>query len=273
MDHQVDLTRYAERIGYSGEFRANFATLTAIQQAQTCSIPFENFSVLLHQPVKIDLASLEEKLVTQWRGGYCFEQNSLLLGVLNQIGFDAKPFSGRVRIDRSRDMTPPRTHLFVMVTLDGKTWVVDSGVGSLSLTSPIEFVEDLVQQTSHEPRRVVRESSVYFHQALRGVDWIDVYEFTGEQMPMIDREVSNWWTSTCPDAKFSQNMMASVARPNGERLALLNGTFVHRNDGEVLREIEIRSDAQLHEILGQEFGLLFPTGTDLGSVGCPWRTN
>ena len=147
MDHQVDLTRYAERIGYSGEFRANFATLTAIQQAQTCSIPFENFSVLLRHPVYIDLPFLEEKLVTQWRGGYCFEQNSLLLGVLNQIGFDAKPFSGRVRIDRSRDMTPPRTHLFVMVTLDGKTWVVDSGVGSLSLTSPIEFVEDLVQQT------------------------------------------------------------------------------------------------------------------------------
>ncbi len=273
MSHEIDLARYAERIGFSGEFKPDFATLAAIQYGQTTNIPFENLEILRGLSVNIDLASLEDKLVNQGRGGYCFEQNSLLLGVLLQIGFQARPHAGRVRIDRPRSELPPRTHLFVMVDLDDKTWIVDSGVGSMSLSSPILFELNIVQETIHEPRRITLENGVYFHETLVGDEWKDTYEFTGEQMPMIDREVSNWWTSTSPNAKFSQNMMSSLARPNGERFGLLNGTFIHRRDTEVLRKIEILSNEQLFEILRAEFGLEFPAGTDLGSVGCPWRQN
>ena len=273
MSHQIDLARYAERIGFSGEYRVDFATLSAIQYGQTTNIPFENLEILRGLPVNIDLASLEEKLVNRKRGGYCFEQNSLLLGVLLQIGFSARPHAGRVRIDRPRNELPPRTHLFVMVDLDDKTWIVDSGVGSMSLSSPILFELDTVQETLHEPRRVTQENGVYFHETLVGDEWRDTYEFTGEQMPMIDREVSNWWTSTSPNAKFSQNMMTSLARPNGERFGLLNGTFIHRRGTEVLRKIEVVSDRELLVLLHEEFGLEFPIGTDLGSVGCPWKTS
>jgi N-hydroxyarylamine O-acetyltransferase len=271
MPHQIDLAKYAARIGFEGEFRPDFATLVAIQFGQTTNIPFENLEILRGLPVNIDSASLEDKLVTRRRGGYCFEQNSLLLAVLLQIGFTAMPHAGRVRIDRPRNEIPPRTHLFVMVDLDDNTWIVDSGVGSMSLSSPILFELNTVQETLHEPRRITQENGVYFHETLIGTEWKDAYEFTGEQMPLIDREVSNWWTSTSPNAKFSQNMMASLARPNGERFGYLNGKFTHRRGVEILREIEVMSDEELFAILREEFGLEFPVGTDLGSVGCPWR--
>ena len=223
------------------------------------------------QAIDLDPAVLEEKLVNQKRGGYCFEQNGLLLEILQQIGFDAHPHAGRVRIGNPRDFLPPRTHLFVMVDLDEVTWIVDSGVGSMSLTSPIRFELDTVQETLHEPRRITQENGVYFHQALLGDEWSDVYEFTGELMPMIDREVSNWWTSTNQKTKFKQNMMAGIALPNGERIGLLNGVFLHRRGAEIIRRIEISSDEQLRQILGDELDLTFPEGTDFGSVGCPWR--
>ena len=271
MSHQIDLAQYARRIGLSGDFKPDFATLSAIQFGQTTHIPFENFSVLLGQPVKLDPRSLEEKLVTQRRGGYCFEQNGLLLQALLQIGFTARPHAGRVRLGRERDELPPRTHLFIQVDLDGTTWIVDSGVGSMSLTAPIRFIENSVQETPHETRRITRENGVYFHQSLVGEDWVDVYEFSGEEMPIIDREVSNWWTSTSPDAKFSQNMMSGLARPNGERFALLNGTFLHRRGKDILREIELKSDEELVVILCERFGLTFPAGTDMGTIGCPWK--
>ena len=271
MSHQIDLALYAERIGFSGEFKPDFVTLSAIQFGQTTNIPFENLEILRGLPIEIDLASLEDKLVAKRRGGYCFEQNSLLLGVLQQIGFQARPHAARVRIGNERSFLPPRTHLFVQVDLDGQTWIIDSGVGSMSLSSPIRFELDAVQETLHEPRRITQENGVYFHQILMSGEWQDVYEFGGEEMPLIDREVANWWTSTCWAAKFRQNMFAGLARPNGERFGLLNGVFIHRKGAEILREITVNSDQELLEILLAEFGLEFPSGTDLGSVGCPWK--
>ena len=271
MPHQIDLTKYADRIGLSEDFKPDFATLAAIQNAHTCSIPFENFSVLLGHPVKLEPEALEGKLVTERRGGYCFEQNGLMLEVLLQIGFNARPHAGRVRMGAERDFLPPRTHLFIQVDLDGRTWIVDSGVGGMSLTSPILFELDQVQTTLHESRRIVKDNGVYFHQAVMGEDWIDVYEFSGEQMPMIDRQVSNWWTSTNPNAKFSQNMMAGIGRANGERVGLLNGVLTHRKGAEIIRKVDIRSDEHLLEVLAEEFGLIFPPDTTFGNVGCPWR--
>ncbi len=269
--HRINLKNYAKRIGLSGDFRPDFETLTAIQNAHTCNIPFENLDVLRDLPIDIEPKQLEDKMINQRRGGYCFEQNGLLLEVLTQIGFDAKPMEARVRIGNPRDYLPPRTHLFVMVELEAISWLVDAGVGGMSLTSPIKFNLDVVQQTLHEPRWISFEDGVYFHQILVGQEWEDVYEFSGHQMPMIDREVSNWWVSTCAKAKFKQNMFLALGRPNGERYGFLNGVFTHRKGAQTLREITVTSDEELLHVLATEFDLVFPAGTDLGNTGCPWK--
>jgi N-hydroxyarylamine O-acetyltransferase len=269
--HQINLENYAKRIGFIGAFKPDFATLAAIQNGHTCSIPFENLDVVRNLPIHIEPEVLEEKMIDQRRGGYCFEHNGLLLEVLSQIGFDAAPMEARVRIGNPRDYLPPRTHLFVLVKLNGDQWIVDGGVGGMSLTSPIKFELEIVQETLHEPRRITKENDVYFHQIHLGSEWEDVYEFSGQQMPMIDREVSNWWVSTCSKAKFKQNMFLALGRPDGERFGYLNGVFTHRKGAEILREITVSSDEHLLEVLKMEFGLVFPVGTDLGMIGCPWK--
>ena len=271
MSHQIDLAQYARRIGLSGEFKPNFETLKAIQYAHTCSIPFENLDVIRDLPIHIEPDKLEEKLINQNRGGYCFEQNGLLYAVLAQIGFDAKPMEARVRIGNPRDFLPPRTHLFVMVKLDNTKWIVDAGVGGMSLTTPIKFELDIEQETPHEPRRVVFEDGVYFHQINLGEKWEDVYEFSGREMPEIDREVSNWWVSTCHKAKFKQNMFVALGRPTGERFGYLNGVFTHRKGTQIIREVPVSNDDELLHLLATEFGLTFPAGTDMGTIGCPWK--
>jgi len=271
MTHRIDLARYAERIGHTGEFKPDFATLATVQNAHTCSIPFENLDVIRNLPISIEPELLEEKMVFQKRGGYCFEQNGLLLEVLKQIGFEAEPMEARVRIGNPRDYLPPRTHLFLQVHLEEDTWIVDAGVGGMSLTSPIRFVLNTEQHTLHEPRRIIRDSGVYFHQIYLGKEWEDVYEFSGQGMPKIDREVSNWWVSTCTMAKFKQNMFLALGRPNGERYGFLNGIFTHRKGADVLREVTVASDEQLLDLFATEFDLTFPAGTTFGSIGCPWR--
>lgn len=270
MSDPIDLSRYCARIGYSGELKSDFPTLARIQAGHSSSIPFENLSVLRDLPIRLDNESLQDKLVNQRQGGYCFEQNGLLLAVLQQVGFHAKPLSGRVRMGMERDFLPPRTHLFIQVDLDGETWLADGGVGGMSLTAPIRFELDIEQETPHETRRIVREDGVYFHQALMNGEWSDVYEFTGEEMPLIDREVGNWWTSTNPRSKFKQGLFCALARSDGERHGLLNDIFTHRRGNEILRRTEIKSHDDLEAILHHEFGINLPPGTEFGPAGSPW---
>src|SRR4051812_23361755 len=194
----MDLDRYFERVGYQGSPEPTLALLTALTEAHAQSIPFENLDVLLERPIEIEPEALFQKLVLDRRGGYCFEQNGLFLAVLNELGFQATPISARVRLQRPREFTPPRTHVFIRVELEGESWLTDVGVGALSLTSPIRLMVEGEQATRHEPRRIVREGARLFHQVRFGTDWHDVCEFTLEEMPPIDRTVANWFTSAHP---------------------------------------------------------------------------
>lgn len=70
--------------------------LNAIVRAHVQTIPFENLDVLLGRPIELEPSALERKLIHDRCGGYCLEQNSLLLCVLTDVGFDAHPLSARV---------------------------------------------------------------------------------------------------------------------------------------------------------------------------------
>ena len=270
--HHFDLEAYKARIGFQGDLEPTFEVLSALARHHVCSIPFENLDVLLGRPIGVEPVEVEQKLVFNRRGGYCFEQNSLMLGVLSQIGFDVKPLSGRVRIDAPIDFLPPRTHLFLVVTLNEVEWIFDAGVGGMSLTSPIRFQPDIEQETLHETRRIINRHGVWIHQARFAADWADAYEFTGELMPAIDREVANWWTSTCPNAKFSKNLFSALALPNGERIGIANDRFTRRKGSEVLEQFKLGSADHLLSVLAERFGLHFPAGTKFGAGKKPWPT-
>lgn len=271
----MDLKPYVKRILYDGPLEPTIAVLRDIQLAHACSIPFENLDVLLGRGISIDDDAIEQKLVHDHRGGYCFEQNSLLMRVLTEIGFSVRPLSARVRVKIPRDVITPRTHLFLRVEIDGIPWWADVGVGGLSPTGPFRLdLLDTEQGTPHEPRRVVSvprsPSPLYFHQAKLVDQWVDVHEFTLEEMPMIDREVGNCWTSTHPKSKFRQNLMLGIARRDGSRVSILNSEFTHRRGAEILQQFSITDPEQLLSLLEEWFGLKFPAGTRFGPPGMAW---
>ncbi len=106
------------------------------------------------------------------------------------------------------------------------------GIGAFSPTAPLRLVPDLEQATLHEPRRITFEEGKYFHQmrlqdGRPGDTWSDVCEFTLEEMPLIDRELANWFTSTHPNSRFRNALMVARAGSNNERYSLQNSEFTH----------------------------------------------
>jgi len=269
-----DLDGYFARIGYAGPTRPDLATLHGVLNAHAQSVPFENLDVLLGRRIYLSPDALYRKLVVERRGGYCFEQNGLLLLVLEALGFSVTPLSARVRYQRPRDFLPARTHLFLKVEIDGAPWVADCGVGSMSLTGSFRLDVEGEQPTPHEPRRIIRESGAFFHQVRLGDDWHDVLEFTGEAMPLIDRELANWYTSTHPDSHFKSRLVAARALPNGGRLSLLNRELTRRDRTGLAVTHTVSTPQELLDVLARDFALTFPSDTEFsgGALDWPSRT-
>lgn len=266
----MDLDAYLRRIAYAGPRAPTLSTLHALCAAHAKAIPFENLDVLLGRGIDLADHAVDRKLVHDRRGGYCFEQNTLFLRALSALGFVAAPLSARVRVQRPRDFTPPRTHVFLRVDLEGERWLADVGVGGLSPTAALRLDTDAEQPTPHEPRRIVREGALLFHQAKLGDEWVDVCEFTLEEMPPIDREVANWFTSAHPQSHFRNRLLAARALDDGGRVTLLNRELTVRARGGVATTRRLASPDELLEALATHFELRFPAGTRFECPALDW---
>ena len=104
-----NIDAYFERIGFSGSIAPTLETLTQLHALHPAAIAYENLDPLIGVPVRLDLPNLQQKLVFDRRGGYCFEHNTLLLQVLAALGFQVTPLSARVRLQRAWVQASPTT--------------------------------------------------------------------------------------------------------------------------------------------------------------------
>ena len=270
MQPTMDLDSYFRRIRYAGSRSPTLETLHALCAAHVKAVPFENLDLLLGRVIDLSDEAVDRKLIHEGRGGYCFEQNVLFLRVLEAMGFVVRPLSARARLQRPRDFTPPRTHVFVGVELEGEAWLADVGVGGLAPTCALRLDTTDVQPTPHEPRRIVREGALYFHQVKLGEVWSDVCEFTLEEMPAIDREVANWFTSAHPKSHFLNRLLVARALDDGGRATLLNRELTLRKRGGECVTRTISTPSELLEVLSTHFSLSFPPGTLFKCSGLDW---
>src|ERR1700749_15217 len=95
----LDLEAYLRRVGYPGPLEPSGATLEALYRAHLAAIRFENLDIFLHGGVRVDLDSVQDKLVARGRGGYCYEQAQLFGAVLQRLGFGVQRLLARVGPD------------------------------------------------------------------------------------------------------------------------------------------------------------------------------
>ncbi|MDR6472004.1 N-hydroxyarylamine O-acetyltransferase [Paraburkholderia sp. GV068] len=257
MSHTLNLDNYFARIGYAGPRAPTLEVLQAIHRLHPRAIPFENLNPLTRRAVKLDLESVETKLVDDHRGGYCFEQNTLLANVLQELGFRVTPLIGRVLWGREPDAVTPRTHMVLRIDLDNEAWIADVGLGSVTLTSPLRLSPGLAQRTDLGIFRLADASrdALYLEVQARDESWSRAYRFDLHPVEWIDYETSNWYTSTSPEAIFASNLIVCRVL-SGTRLTLLNDQVNERAaDGSLIGEQRLASADELAACLRERFGL------------------
>jgi N-hydroxyarylamine O-acetyltransferase len=252
-----DIAAYLTRIGYAGTVEPTLAVLAGLHRAHATSIPFENLDILLGRPIRLDVQSLQAKLVAARRGGYCFEQNSLFAAALRQIGFRLTTLAARVRLGATG--VTARSHMLLTVDLDGQAHLADVGFGGERLFEPLPLVPGRPVEQYGRVYKLREEGNALVLQLRSGDSWHDLYAFTLEPQFTVDYEVANHYTSTHPQSFF-------VQRPYVQRTALdasyrvFGGELtVHRGPDVTSRQIA--SDEEMLAVLGETFGLSFPAGT------------
>lgn len=254
----VDLAAYFDRIEYAGPPVPSRQTLDAVLEAHTQTIPFENLNPLAGWPVRLDPASLQQKLVHDRRGGYCFEHNLLLGHVLTAMGFSVTGLSARVRWNTPPEVVRPRTHMLLRIDMpDGTPLVVDGGFGGPGLTSSLLLQPDSTQATPHDRYRLTSEGRLLRLDVDLPGGWIPLYAFELDACPMADYEMGNWFVSTHPESMFVTSLVVALAGP-GRRLTLRNREFTMRGaDGTTARTV-LPDVSAVRAVLSDSFGLRVP---------------
>jgi N-hydroxyarylamine O-acetyltransferase len=261
----LDLDAYFRRVGYAGDRTPTLETLAELHALHPTAIPFENLDTLRGAPIRLDVDSLQRKLVLERRGGYCFEQNLLFTHVLKALGFRVVGLSARVIWDRTDDSPRPRTHMALLVPIKSDYYVCDVGFGGLTMTGPLKLTSEAEQRTPHETFRIARDGAEYMSQANVRGEWRSLYSFDLQPQLQPDIEVLNFFVDNHPESPFRSRLMA--ARRDGNRTLKLRDaelTIQHRDGAREQRML--RSVPELRGVLGDLFRIDVPTDAALDAA-------
>jgi N-hydroxyarylamine O-acetyltransferase len=253
----IDLEAYFARIGFAGRAAPDEATLRALHARHAEAIPFENLDAFLGEPVRLDAASLQDKLVARRRGGWCFEHNLLFAHALESIGFPVRRLAARVRWNVPPGVVTPRSHMLLEVDVAGAGWIADVGFGGQSLTAPLRLAPHVEQETPHEAFRLVPEGGVFVLETHVEGEWRALYAFERHVQQLADFEVSNWYLANHPRSQFVTGVIAARAAP-GLRHALRNARYaIHHRGGRTEKRV-LASVEEIRRVLEEDLRIPLP---------------
>jgi arylamine N-acetyltransferase len=265
----MDIAAYLARIGYQGPAQADpgplrssppkptLDTLHGLVAAHNRSIPFENLDPLMGIPVHdLSAEALTAKLVHRRRGGYCYENNGVMGYALEALGYGVDRLAGRVVW-----MQPPGapqsglTHNVLAVTVPGEDgrFLVDVGFGGQTLSSPIRLQAGPVQQTRHEPYRLVEHPEGLQLQAQVRGEWQPLYQFSLRTQPLVDLSIGSWYSSTYPTAVFVVGLSVALVTDDARWNLRGRNLAIHADGG--TERIRLDSAADVLDQVVNRFGI------------------
>ncbi|MCC6298464.1 MAG: arylamine N-acetyltransferase [Anaerolineales bacterium] len=252
----MDIHAYLNRIQYQGSVLPNYETLRGLHLAHMRSVPFENLDIALKRPIRMDEASLWEKIVVHGRGGFCYELNGLFAWLLKQIGFDVTYLNGRV-FNKEGKRGIEFDHLALLITIPNSStrWLADVGFGD-SFTEPLAFEERGEQTQSLRAYRLeeVTDGFVTWRKKYDGA-WERQYFF--DALPRTfpqDYEAGCLYHQTSPNSSFTQQSVISRATDDG-RVTLEDDLLIITKNGQRTKQ-PFESQDEYHRLLKEYFGIV-----------------
>jgi N-hydroxyarylamine O-acetyltransferase len=250
-----DQNAWLNRIGYSGPLEPTLSTLNKLIFAHSHAIAYESLDIMLGRTPRLDLDSLQRKMISGGRGGYCLEQNMLFREALRSLGYIITSLQGRVVRGMPIDAPRPAIHMLLQVDLREGPYLADVGFGNLAPTSALLLKVGIEQDTPHEPMRFIDVGGELTLQSKLRDTWEHIYRVVPYPRYDDEYEITNWYTGTHPDAPYQSNIIAARPLPNRMRITMFNARLTVRHaTGETERRI-LKDEVEFTSALHDEFGL------------------
>ena len=214
--------------------------LAALHRAHVHTFPFANIDVLLGTHPGVTPDRVYDQLVVRRRGGYCFEHAQLFAAGAEHLGFRVRRTLGRVG-----SLAQWRTHMSVIVEVDGRQMLCDPGFG-FALTAPLELRDGAAIDVCG------REMSVH----ARDDDGTAVWELRrdGETQHFVDLapvhppdvRAGHYLTSTHPDSHFTRVLMV-IGHTDEGHITVTASQRTLRTDGDPTEVTPLSTDEVLTE--------------------------
>lgn len=243
--------RLLRRIGLDGPPAPDDAGLRAVHRAFVSSIPYEDLSVQLGESGPLDPEALCERMLSGGRGGYCFEINTVLLTLLESLGFEVERRQAVVGSREAHADGQPTNHMgLVARTAAGNQWLVEAGWGEGPL-DPIPLAPGVttVGAFSWELERDGDGWWISQHRygSTDGFRFADAPSSLAEFAPHHER------LSTSPESDFVRVLV--VEKPHDDRIETLRSrTVLIRGPGIEEREL-VPDSAVFAAVLSDRFGI------------------
>ena len=246
----MEISKYLERIKYSGTLEPNLQLLNKLQKSHLLNIPFENLDIHYHTPIKLDIDKIYDKIICKNRGGFCYELNGLDYELLIALGFKAKRVSARV-YSKENEYSPEFDHLTLLVNIENIEYLTDVGFGEF-IFEPLELELGKIQNDERGCFLIDEYEGGYFR-----VNKIDndtstpEFIFKNEEKELEEFAEMCEYHQTDPNSHFMQKRLISLPTLNGR--ITISGDLSKIKEHNSITEKELKTEAEFEKELWDKF--------------------
>lgn len=243
---------YLERLGMQKPAAADEAALDKLIYAHQCSIPFENINPLNSLSVSLKTDDLVKKIITEKRGGFCFELNTLFCRLLEYCGYEVHGCRAGMLWDSG-----PRAlahHRGNIVRIGEDNYYCDVGCGGPQPAAAIKIENGSAKTAAGETFSVSRKDEYWWILRRAGCHGPEnILEFT--LVPEFEANFITpcYYCAASPDSKFTRKLRLGLRTENGS-ISVSGNTFIKTENG-IRTERIINTKEELCRITKNEFGL------------------
>lgn len=246
----MNLDKYLQRIHIKRPEPPSGDFLAELMHRHLMSIPFENLDIGRNVRISMDTMHLYEKIVTDGRGGFCFELNSLFACLLKALNFSVTLASARVFNAGENKYGPEFDHLILLVNLD-ECYLVDVGFGD-SFRKPLPLPHGRQKNACDTYKITTLPSPATYlvqRQAERG--WQPLFRFAGTPRKLSDFKAMCKYHQTSPDSHFTQKRICTIATPEGRKTLTDSDLII--TAGQKKTKSPVSSSKIFHQMLNDHF--------------------
>lgn len=229
------VARYLARLDLPADLAPTAETLIDLQRRHLDTVPYDNLATMLGRPDPTDPGPALERIASGGNAGYCFHHNGAFEVVLRALGFAVERRSGHVQ----GRAIPPLNHLALLVTIDGRRWWPDLGLGD-GLREPVEVIEGEIRQGPfrYEITDVAADGWTFRHDPAGSFGALDMRAASPADADVTEAHLV---LTTPPDGRFTHVLV--VQRRDDTGADTLRGIRFQRiGDGAFARDLAAYDD-------------------------------